>query len=160
MLHDFDTRYFRAGVGTVIYNQAGEVAIFKRATAPVGVWEFQQGGIDIGEDIEVTLWRELQEEIGLLKEDIAKATLMPGWTVYEDRIATNDATVPRYGQAHRWFFLQLSTVAQIDITKATEQEISEYRLTTFDDAISLTLNVNKKPVYQALKEYFYAHINQ
>ena len=43
-----DTRFFRAGVGTVIYNSKGQVAWFERAQNPVGVWQFQQGGIDLG----------------------------------------------------------------------------------------------------------------
>ena len=38
------TRFFRAGVGTVIYNDKEEIVIFKRAQPPVGLWELQQGG--------------------------------------------------------------------------------------------------------------------
>ena len=68
-------RYFRAGVGTVIYREDGQLAWFKRAKYPIGIWQFQQGGIDLGETIETTLWRELREEVGLTAEDIAQIFL-------------------------------------------------------------------------------------
>lgn len=77
------TRYFRAGVGTVIYNDAGQIAIFKRVQPPVGIWELQQGGIDSGEVPEETLWRELHEEVGIIKDDIEHITSVPGWTIYQ-----------------------------------------------------------------------------
>lgn len=64
-----ETRYFRAGVGTVIYNAAGRVVHFERTQNPAGMWQFQQGGIDLDEQPADTLWRELAEEVGLTKED-------------------------------------------------------------------------------------------
>jgi putative (di)nucleoside polyphosphate hydrolase len=154
MMHEFDTRYFRAGVGTVIYNQAGEVAFFVRAAEPIGIWQFQQGGIDIGEPIEQTLWRELKEEVGLSQENIDLVTLMPEWTIYEDVIASTDSAIPRYGQAHRWFFLKLKNESSIDLSQATEEEFHDYRWTTFAEAVAVTINPQKKPIYQQLETFY------
>ena len=84
MKTEIDTRFFRAGVGTVIYNSAGEVAIFERAQNPIGAWQFQQGGIDLGEDFTTTLWRELSEEIGLKEIDFHTMNEYPNWTLYQD----------------------------------------------------------------------------
>lgn len=148
-----NTRFFRAGVGTVIYNQTGEVALFERATNPVGIWQFQQGGIDLGEDIETTLWRELKEEVGLVKSDISTVTLYPHWTVYQDTNTVHDATKSRLGQAHRWYFLELALDTVIDLKKATEVEASAYRFVSFTEAIDLT-DEYKKHVYQELETYF------
>jgi len=148
-----DTRFFRAGVGTVIYNQAGEIALFKRAKYPVGVWQLQQGGIDLGEDIETTLWRELREEVGLTPDDFAAVHQYPHWTVYQDVVSVTDASKSRLGQAHRWYFLALKPGVTIDLSKASEDEASDWRFTTFADAIAET-DVNKQHVYQALAKYF------
>ena len=146
-------RFFRAGVGTVIYNQAGQVAIFKRIHYPVGVWQFQQGGIDIGEQVEDTLWRELKEEVGLEQNDFTTITPYPHWTVHHEAESQADPSKPRLGQAHRWFYLALHPERTIDLSQATEPEASEWRWTTFEDAIEITEST-KRPVYEGLYAHF------
>ncbi len=152
------TRYFRAGVGTVIYNHLGQVAIFKRAMFPIGIWQFQQGGIDLGENPEQTLWRELKEEVGLEHEDIDTVTPIPGWYPYQDLGSLEDATVPRIGQVHRWFFIKLKPEASIDLTKATDKEFADWKFTSFEEAIQATSD-HKKHVYEMLQTHFEKHIS-
>jgi putative (di)nucleoside polyphosphate hydrolase len=157
MKKEIDTRFFRAGVGTVIYNSQGEVASFERAKFPVGVWQFQQGGIDLGEAVNTTLWRELKEEIGLTKDDFQAVTEYPQWTVYQDAVSVADSDKSRLGQAHRWFFLHLKDEVEIDLSKATDQETANYRWVSFQSAIDSTEEL-KKHVYQELEKYFVEHI--
>lgn len=152
-LAEMSTRYFRAGVGTVIYNDLGEIAIFKRSKHPIGAWELQQGGIDIGEVPEETLWRELHEEIGIIPEDIEHYSLMPGQTICKSPLASDDANIPILGQVHCWFFLKLKSSAEIDLEKSTEDEASEFRWTNFNELISLAGD-HKKHVYETLHIYF------
>lgn len=147
------TRFFRAGVGTVIYNARGEIAIFKRSQPPMGVWELQQGGIDVGESFEVTLWRELQEEIGLQPKDIETVTEMPGWTSYQSLSSMDDVNVDSLGQTHHWYFLKLKSDCHINLDNALQDEASEFRWTDFDELISLTRE-GKQHVYRALEEFF------
>jgi len=157
MTTTIDTRFFRAGVGTVIYNQKGEVALFERAQNPSGVWQFQQGGIDTNEHPEETLWRELKEEIGLEESDFSSITKMPNWTVHQHEHSISDATKSRIGQAHLWYFLELKSEVEIDLSKALEHEASDFRWTTFTDAINVTGDL-KKHVYHDLEKYFLEHI--
>lgn len=152
-------RYFRAGVGTVIYKDAATVALFRRSKYPVGLWQFQQGGIDLGEDTETTLWRELAEEAGLVKEDFESTILMPNWTVYQDNHTEADNTAARFGQAHRWFFLKLKPTATIDLTKATDDEFDEWKWTSFEEALRVTGD-RKKHVYETLHVFFRTKILQ
>jgi putative (di)nucleoside polyphosphate hydrolase len=153
MTTTIDTRFFRAGVGTVIYNSKGEIAFFERAQHPIGVWQFQQGGIDLGEYPKQTLWRELTEEIGLTKNDFTTITEYPNWTVYQYDYTVTEHDKPRLGQAHRWFFLELKDGVTIDLTKATEYEASDYKWMTFDQIIESTQDF-KKHVYTELRDYF------
>lgn len=152
-----DTRFFRAGVGTVIYNAEGKVAWFERAQHPVGVWQFQQGGIDLGEDTETTLWRELREEIGLTKDDIAVVDEYPHWTVYQYDHTVDDVQPSRLGQAHRWYFLKLRPDITIDLSTASEVEAAAVRFLTFDQILAETGDF-KKHVYQELADYFNTNI--
>jgi putative (di)nucleoside polyphosphate hydrolase len=153
-----DTRFFRAGVGTVIYNTEGKVAWFERAHRPVGVWQFQQGGIDLGEDTQMTLWRELHEEVGLTKDDIAVVDEYPHWTVYQYDHTVDDVNPSRLGQAHRWYFLKLKANVTIDLNKATEAEAAAVRFLTFDEVLAETGDF-KRHVYQELQQYFTTNIH-
>lgn len=152
-----DTRFFRAGVGTVIYTHDGLVAWFERAQHPVGVWQFQQGGIDVGEHTEATLWRELSEEVGLTPQDFDSVVQYPRWTVYQYDYTQDDASKSRLGQAHCWYFLRLRSDVTIDLSKATEDEASAVRFVTFDTVLAETSSF-KRHVYAELKEYFESHI--
>lgn len=154
-------RHFRAGVGTVIYNQVGQVALFRRAAPPVGTWQFQQGGIDSGEQPETTLWRELKEETGLEKNDFTEITEYPEWTlqVYPQEVIDhpNQPNPDRLGQAHRWWFLELKSAVVIDLSTATDQEFDDYKWVTWDEALTVPSSY-KTHVYQALHQYFLANL--
>lgn len=156
-----DTAYFRAGVGAVIYNTDGQIVIFKRASHPIGVWQFPQGGIDAGEDPEITLWRELEEETGLTKDAFLATTPYPHWTTYEYpdelRLDPQNPNPERLGQAHRWWFLALKPETSINLETASDHEFSDFEWTTFDALLDHT-NDFKHHVYEALRAFFQTHI--
>ncbi len=150
-------RYFRAGVGTVIYNSNNELAFFRRAQYPAGIWQFQQGGIDTNESVTTTLWRELKEEVGLTEDAVSLVTELPHWTVYQDLQTAQDDSAPRLGQAHCWFYLRLKEDESIDLSNATDNEFDEWKWVSFSEAISLT-NDHKKHVYETLHVFFQNHL--
>lgn len=151
------TRFFRAGIGTVIYNADGQIAFFERLQHPEGVWQFQQGGIDLGENLETALWREVQEEIGLQRDNFEMITERPDWTLYEDVDATVDSTHPRLGQVHHWYFLKLKPEVTIDLKNATDNEFKNWKWVTFEEAIAYTVPY-KQHVYKTLHEFFIQNI--
>lgn len=131
--------------------------MFKRATHPIGVWELQQGGIDADEAPGDTLWRELKEEVGLSDDDITLVTKMEELTAYnrpEARINHSDGLL---GQAHQWFFLKLKAGVDIDLKKATDNEVSEFMWSDFKHIISLAAT-HKKHVYEALHDFYVKNI--
>lgn len=154
-------RHFRAGVGTVIYNAHGEVVLWRRSASPVGTWQFQQGGIDSAEQPEDTLWRELKEETGLEQSDFINVTEYPEWTlqVYPQEVIDhpNQPNPDRFGQAHRWWFLELAPVTTIDLAHATDHEFDDFRWTSWDEALTIPPPY-KTHVYRALHQYFLQHI--
>lgn len=58
---------YRPNVAALMTNEDGNLLICERCTIP-GAWQFPQGGVDPGENIEEALYREIREEIGLSKE--------------------------------------------------------------------------------------------
>ncbi len=152
-----ETLYFRPGVGSVIYNEHGEVLVFKRADLP-DVWQFQQGGMDMGETPEATLWRELSEETGLVDTQFSALLPYPHWTVYAyDRdMIERSQRKNCLGQAHRWFFLQLKPETTIDLSLATDAEFIDYKWLTFDNFLTEASPL-KKPIYTELYSFFKEH---
>jgi putative (di)nucleoside polyphosphate hydrolase len=62
-----DPLLYRPNVAAILRDCEGRILIAER----VGVsnaWQFPQGGVDDGEDLEVALYREVQEEIGVKKK--------------------------------------------------------------------------------------------
>ncbi len=152
-----EQRFFRAGVGTVIYDDRHQVAFFRRAKYPIGVWQFQQGGIDVGETITTALWRELKEEVGLSEPHFESVIEYPEWLSYADPSALENQGKDRMGQTHRWFFLKLNGGMKLDLGRASDHEFNDHKWITFEQAIIETDNF-KKPVYEALYRFFLEHI--
>lgn len=61
---------YRPCVGIALFNANGLVFVGERIDTP-GAWQMPQGGIDEGEDIRTAAMRELREEIGTDKAEIA-----------------------------------------------------------------------------------------
>ena len=76
-MDDIDTDGFRANVGIVLSNHAGEVFLGGR-TRQSG-WQFPQGGVGVNETLEEAMYRELQEEVGLQPQDIEVLGSTRGW---------------------------------------------------------------------------------
>lgn len=82
---------------------------------------------------------------------------MPKWTVYQSDNSVTDHTKERLGQAHRWFFLELKPDTNIDLSQGTDEEHSDFKWTTFEEAIAVTEEF-RKGVYQELEVYFHKHV--
>jgi putative (di)nucleoside polyphosphate hydrolase len=75
-----DADGFRANVGIILTNEAGSVFWAGRAGRPG--WQFPQGGILPGESPREAMFRELEEEIGLTREDVCVLGATRGWLRY------------------------------------------------------------------------------
>jgi putative (di)nucleoside polyphosphate hydrolase len=60
---------YRLNVAAILRNARGEILVCERLNEP-DAWQFPQGGVDEGETLQQALTRELQEEIGVVPEDI------------------------------------------------------------------------------------------
>lgn len=149
-----ENQYFRAGTGTVIYNDQNQILLFQRANKPE-IWQLQQGGMDTNETVEETLARELFEETGLTLADTELITAYPTWLQYEypDAIKAQMKDQNCLGQTHRWYFLKLKPDTPVDVNQAEHQEFTASRWASFDDLLAGS-DVLKHAVYQELARYF------
>ena len=151
--------FFRAGVGMILYRE-GKVAFFERTDEP-GHWQFPQGGMYPAESPEECMWRELQEETGLVRNEIDTIHQVPFLTSYvypRDVADSFSHTGSNYiGQSQFWFILHVKDGVTIDMKKASDPEFKDRKWIKPTEAINSVIEWKQKP-YQQLIEYFNTHI--
>lgn len=97
---------YRPNVGIIVANDLGQVLWARRVGQEA--WQFPQGGIRSNESPIDALYRELEEEIGLLPDHVEIVGKTRGWLRYKLpkrlRRSNNSAFV---GQKQKWFLLKM-----------------------------------------------------
>lgn len=144
---------YRPNVAMIIvssnYPQTKEIFIAQRSDLS-DVWQFPQGGIDKGEEVQEALFREMEEEIGT--KDAKIIAEFPEWISYDFPSKIANKMKPYKGQTQRYFLMQLEAKAVINL--ATEHpEFDEYKFVSVDEVLDHTAHF-KKPVYEKVVNYF------
>ena len=61
---------YRKGVGIMLVNEQKKIFVGKRIDNHSNAWQMPQGGIDEGENEDLAVFRELQEETGIVEQNI------------------------------------------------------------------------------------------
>jgi putative (di)nucleoside polyphosphate hydrolase len=121
---DVIDRYgFRANVGIILMHDDGRLFIGRRSGGRG--WQFPQGGMLRGEKAEESLYRELNEEIGLGRDDVEVIGQTQRWLRYRlpARYQRRNSRPLCVGQKQRWFLLRLrrpDPTFRFDVTGAPE----------------------------------------
>lgn len=131
------------------YPEKKEIFIAQRNDLK-GIWQFPQGGIDKGEEVEEALFRELEEEIGTKEAEIIGE--YPKWISYDFPEKISKKMKPFKGQTQRYFVLKLKQNAKINLD-TEHPEFDDYKFVSVEDVLALTAHF-KKPVYETVINYF------
>ena len=153
-----DREGYRPNVGIVLLNSRNEVFWGKRVGQHS--WQFPQGGIQHGESPEQAMYRELQEEVGLLPEHVQIIGRTRDWLRYdvpEEYLRRQNATrvhrAAYRGQKQIWFLLRLVGLdSDIQLRASEHPEFDAWRWVPFWIQLDTVIGF-KREVYQlALSE--------
>jgi putative (di)nucleoside polyphosphate hydrolase len=148
-------QYFRANVGAVVCNGAGDVLALQRRGKP-GAWQLPQGGLDEGEDPSRAALRELCEETGIAESDVELIAEHPRWLAYELPAEMRSKRTGR-GQVQKWFLFRLRADVPIDLSQAEHDEFDAHKWTRLE-ALAREVWQVRRHVYDELLEAFAPHL--
>lgn len=157
---DFDG--YRPNVGIVICNKQGQVLWAKRFGQ--NSWQFPQGGINEGENIEQAMYRELYEEVGLSKKDVRLLWASKHWLKYKlpKRLVRTENSQPVcIGQKQRWFLLQLvSDESEINLKATKNPEFDGWRWVSFWYPVRQVVSFKRDVYRKVMKEFAFILLNE
>jgi putative (di)nucleoside polyphosphate hydrolase len=148
-----EERPYRPGVGILLFNKEGRVFVGERIDNP-GAWQMPQGGIDEGEDIEIAVFREMQEEIGTRNAKIRG--VMNEWLFYDIPLHTaNKLWDAKYrGQKQKWVALEfLGTDDEINLRAYDHPEFGQWKWIELNALIDYIVPF-KRDMYRRIIEEF------
>jgi putative (di)nucleoside polyphosphate hydrolase len=149
-----DSEGFRANVGIVLMRDGGEVFLGRRSSGGRG-WQFPQGGMALGEGPEEALYRELQEETGLGRDDVTLLGRTERWLRYRlpSRYIRRNRHPLCIGQKQRWFLLHLKREdARFELDAGPQPEFDQWRWANYWEPVREVIYFKRAVYVQALTE--------
>jgi putative (di)nucleoside polyphosphate hydrolase len=153
-----DLTLYRPNVGVVVFDRAGRVWLGQRAGAPgPHNWQFPQGGVDDGEDLEAAARRELHEETGIASVQLLARTedwlcydFPPGWT-------GSKAMRGWRGQKQVWFAYRFTGEdAEVNLALHHPPEFDAWRWARLDETPGIVIPF-KRATYDHVAQAFARH---
>jgi putative (di)nucleoside polyphosphate hydrolase len=148
-----DSDGFRANVGILLMRGGGEVFLGRQVGGRG--WQFPQGGVRPGEALDAAAYRELHEEVGLLRADVELIGQTGQWLRY--RLPAKYVRRNRHplciGQKQRWFLMRLKRAdTQFDFAHTDEPEFDEFRWANYWDPVREIIYFKRAVYVSALRE--------
>ena len=152
-----ENREYRPCVGVMLVNAEGKAFVGKRIDNREGDWwQMPQGGVDRGEDLEVALLREVEEEVGARTEHLEVIARLPEELLYDlPPELRGKLWGGRYrGQRQSWFLVRFTGAdSDIDLAAHKHPEFCEWKWVDPELLPELIVPF-KREVYQSIVDGF------
>lgn len=144
---------YRPGVGACIFNNDNKVFVAERLDIP-GAWQLVQGGIDEGEDPDIALYRELLEETGIKKENLALIAKSKEWITYDFPKGAGFFKGKYIGQKQLWYALHfLGDDKDINLNYTHHPEFSRFKWVDLTEIEQFAVDFKKALYRKIIKEF-------
>jgi putative (di)nucleoside polyphosphate hydrolase len=145
---------YRPNVGIILINKDNQVFWGRRINETS--WQFPQGGILPGEEIEHAMFRELNEELGLSKEHVSIIGRTTNWLHYDVPGSYSRTNNSYRGQKQIWYLLRfIGHDYNIDLRFHKDQEFDAWRWVNFwlplDEVVNFKQNVYRSALTELAK---------
>ena len=149
-----DNEGFRPNVGIVICNHDDQVLWGRRINGRDS-WQFPQGGVHRDESPEQAMYRELEEEVGLLPEAVTVLGRTSGWLRYRlpKKYVRKTESPVCIGQKQVWFLLRLvAPESEIRLDAHEDPEFDHWRWVSFWYPVTAVVDFKQDVYRQALTQ--------
>ncbi len=148
-----DFQGYRSNVGIILCNEQGHVFWAKRTG--VDSWQFPQGGIERGEDVEQAMFRELSEETGLERQHVKIIARTRYWLKYklpEQYVRRNSRPIC-IGQKQIWYLVQLiGNDTHINLARDMDPEFDAWHWVEYWEPLKSVVYFKRRVYRKALME--------
>lgn len=148
-----DAEGFRANVGILLTNDDGK--LFWGRRRGMNAWQFPQGGIKADEEVEVAMFRELHEEVGLLPEHVEIIASTNDWLRYwlpKNFIRYNTHPLC-IGQKQIWYLIRLvADESHVRLDTLEKPEFDRWQWIDYWDPLKQVVAFKRNVYEQALKQ--------
>ncbi|HIP53717.1 MAG TPA: RNA pyrophosphohydrolase [Chromatiales bacterium] len=148
-----DADGFRPNVGIILSN--GQRRLFWARRAGQNAWQFPQGGIKANETPEQAMFRELEEEIGLLPHHVEVIGSTQGWLRYRlpKRFMRKNCHPLCIGQKQVWFLLRARCEEKdFCLNRTAKPEFDDWRWVKYWQPVREVVYFKRNVYYRALEE--------
>ena len=149
-----DAEGYRANVGIVITNGKGQVFWARRYNQHS--WQYPQGGVDEGETVEQTMYRELYEEVGLKPHQVEIIASTKHWLRYRlpKRLIRHESKPVCIGQKQKWYLLKLTCADEdVDLLHSSHPEFDDWRWVSYWYPVRQVVSFKRDVYRRVMKEF-------
>ena len=142
---------YRLNVAMIVLNKDNKVLFCKRRNTEN--WQFPQGGVDENENIESAMFRELNEEVGLEKDNVEIKAVSQNLIYYDipKNIRSRVLGGKFKGQAQKYFLLKLIS-GKVDLNIENTPEFDMHSWVPFWYPLNQVVDFKKEAYRSALIE--------
>lgn len=148
-----DVDGYRPNVGIILCNEDHRLLWARRFGQDA--WQFPQGGINTDETPEEAMFRELNEEVGLLPEQVEIMGATRGWLRYQlpKRFVRRNCRPLCIGQKQVWFLLKIKCEdAAVRLDAGEKPEFDSWRWVDFWEPLREVVFFKRDVYRRALNE--------
>ena len=150
---NIDADGYRKNVGIIICNSESQLLLAGRI-ANKG-WQFPQGGVYQNETTDEAMYRELYEEVGLVKKNVEYLGKTKGWLKYQlpEKFIRRGNLPLCIGQKQKWYLLRLiNNDNVISLDQGSQPEFDRWKWVSFWQPVSKVIYFKRQVYCSALEE--------